>query len=223
MAWLRLYAGEEDAYEVTLRFIQNHILMNTDKIPVEAGVQRFKDLNKLLEYCPSRKHLPDAPEALPEPRKLTEFELCTTVLASQHKHVLEQYNSAHGTTFTCELDQLLRLLKRSAEAVVTNRNLLNQYKQIASGSGHLPRDGKIPRKKPRFMEKKQEPGEIWDTKRRSAPTARSGNRTTKTHTTPMSVISITSTGPPNPAAVAASVGARTATRSTTTLFSGEKS
>ena len=89
--------------------------MNTDKIPVEASVKRFKDLIKLLEYCPSRKHLPDAPEALPEPQKLTELELCTAVLASQHKHVLAQYNSAHGTTFAFELDQLMRLLKKSAK------------------------------------------------------------------------------------------------------------
>ena len=112
---------------MTLRFIQNHILMNTDKIPVEVGVQRFKDLNKLLEGCPSRKHLPDAPEVLPAPRKLTEFELCTTMLASQLKHVVTQYNNAHGTTFACELDQLMRLLKRSTDTVLTNRNLLNQY------------------------------------------------------------------------------------------------
>ena len=85
IACLRLYAGEEDVYEVTLRLIQNLILMSADKITVEAGVQRFNNLNELLLWCPSRKHLPDAPEALPASCELTEFELCTTVLAS---HIL---------------------------------------------------------------------------------------------------------------------------------------
>ena len=28
IAWLRLYVGEEDAYEVTLRWFQNHVLLN---------------------------------------------------------------------------------------------------------------------------------------------------------------------------------------------------
>ena len=168
MAWLRLYAGEEDTYQEKLRFIQNHILMNTDKISAEAGVQRFKDFNKLLEWCLSQKHLPDAPQALLEPHTLTEFELYTAVLASQIKHVLAQYNNAHSTTFACELDQLTRLLKRGADAVVTDRNLLNQYKQIASGSGHVPKDDKIPRKKARFADKEQEPGEVQDKKKECA-------------------------------------------------------
>ena len=75
IAWLHLYASEEDVYEVTLHFIQNHILMNTDKVPVEADVHCFKDVNKLLEWCLSRKHLPNAPEVLPAPRKLIDFEL----------------------------------------------------------------------------------------------------------------------------------------------------
>ena len=150
IAWLRLYAVKEDAYEVTLRLIQNHILMNTDKITVEAGVQCFKDLNKLLLYCPSRKHPPDAPETLSATRQLTEFELCMVVLASQLKHVLAQHNSAHGTTFACKLDALTRLLKRSAEAVQVNHSLLNQYKSIANGSGAVPKDSRIPRKKARF-------------------------------------------------------------------------
>ena len=48
--------------------------------------------------------------------------------------------------------------------MVTNRNLLNQYKQIASGSGYVPKNNKIPRKKARFADKKQEPGEIQDNK-----------------------------------------------------------
>ena len=79
------------------------------------------------------------------------------MLASQYKHVLARYNITYGTTFACELDQLTRLFKRSAEAVVTNRNLLIQYKQIASGSGYVPKDGKIPRKKACFADNKQEP------------------------------------------------------------------
>ena len=52
-----VYAGEKDAYKVTLRMIQNHVLINLDKITVEAGVHRFNELNKLLMWCWSRKHL----------------------------------------------------------------------------------------------------------------------------------------------------------------------
>ena len=126
ISWLQLYADKEDIYKVTLRLIQNHILMNTDKVPVEAGVQRFKDLNKLLMWCPPRKHLPNPPKALPEPRELAEFELCTAVLASRAKHVLAHYNGAHGTAFACKLDQLTLLLKRSVDATQVNHNLLNQ-------------------------------------------------------------------------------------------------
>ena len=158
MAWLRLYAGEEDAYEVTLRMIQNHVLMNTEKISVEAGVYRFKELNQLLMWCPSRKHLENAPLALPAPRELTEFELCTAVLASQMKHVQTQYNASHGTTFACELEPLARLLKRSAEAVQSNRNMLNQFKRVANGNEY---NKQIPKKKARFADRdKKEPGEV---------------------------------------------------------------
>ena len=45
IAWLRLYAREEDVYKVTPQMMQNHVLMNTDKITVEASVHRFKELN----------------------------------------------------------------------------------------------------------------------------------------------------------------------------------
>ena len=45
IAWLRLYAGEEDTYEVTLRVIQNHILLNTDEVCVETGVRWFKEMS----------------------------------------------------------------------------------------------------------------------------------------------------------------------------------
>ena len=52
IAWLRLYAGEEDMYKITLRWVQNHILLNTNKAPVEASVHRFKKTNDLLPWCP---------------------------------------------------------------------------------------------------------------------------------------------------------------------------
>ena len=99
IAWFCLYAGEEDAYEVSLRWLQNNILLNTDAAPVEALIYHVKEINDILPLCPSRKYLSDAPESLPAPRKLTEFELCTTVLASLMRHVLAQYNSGYGTAF----------------------------------------------------------------------------------------------------------------------------
>ena len=133
--------------------------MNTDKITIETGVQHFKNLSKLFLWFSSQKHLPNASEALPAPRKLTKFELCTAVLTSQLKHVLAQYNSAHGTTSACELDVLTCLLKGSAEAVQVNRILLNQYKSIAIGSCAIPKDGKISKKKARSTGQGKEPGE----------------------------------------------------------------
>ena len=45
IAWLRLYAGEEDTCEFTLRVIQNHILLNTDKVCVGTGVHWFKEMS----------------------------------------------------------------------------------------------------------------------------------------------------------------------------------
>ena len=82
-----MYTVKEDAFELTFRWFQNHILLNTDKAPVEALIYRVKEINELLPWCPSRKQLPDSPEALPEPRKLSGFELCTMVLASR-RHVM---------------------------------------------------------------------------------------------------------------------------------------
>ena len=35
-AWIRLYTGDEDAFELNFCWFQNHILLNTDKAPVEA-------------------------------------------------------------------------------------------------------------------------------------------------------------------------------------------
>ena len=93
--------------------------------------------------------MPTAPEALPAPQNLTEFELCITVLASSMRHVLAQYNSAHGTTFACDLVSLTRLFKRVVEQVQTNHNLLNQYKSIASGKARASdggKGGRIPKK-----------------------------------------------------------------------------
>ena len=114
-AWLRLYTGREDAFELSFRWFQNHIILNRDKAPVEALIYRVKEINELLPWCPSRKQLPDSPEALPAPCKLSDFELCTMVLASTMRHVLTQYNSAHGTMFACDLGSLNRLLKRAAD------------------------------------------------------------------------------------------------------------
>ena len=37
-AFLRLYTGKEDAFELSFRWFQNHVLLNTDKAPVEALV-----------------------------------------------------------------------------------------------------------------------------------------------------------------------------------------
>ena len=37
-ASLRLYTGEEDTFELSFRWFQNHVLLNTDKAPVEALV-----------------------------------------------------------------------------------------------------------------------------------------------------------------------------------------
>ena len=162
LAWLRLYAGEEDTYKVTLR-IQNHILLNADKIPVEAGLHRFKEINKLLPWCPSQNHLPNTPEALPASRELTKFELCTVVLASMTRHIHMQYNASHGTTFACHLESLYRLLKLAVKTAQINCNLLNQYKSIANGKAGANSGGKggyIP-KKARFADKgDNEPGEV---------------------------------------------------------------
>ena len=62
--------------------------LKTDRAPVGALIYQVKEVNKLLPWCPSRKHLPNAPDALPVPRKLTEFELCTMVLVSSMRPVL---------------------------------------------------------------------------------------------------------------------------------------
>ena len=51
-AWLRLYTGEEDAFELSFRWFQNHILLTTDKALVEALIYRVKDINELLPWCP---------------------------------------------------------------------------------------------------------------------------------------------------------------------------
>ena len=83
--------------------------MNTDLISVEARVHMLRQLNKLLPWCPSRKHLEDASAAVPEPKELTEFELCTAVLASQTKHIQATYNVAHSTNCANSLDILTNL------------------------------------------------------------------------------------------------------------------
>ena len=49
-AWLRLNTGEEDAFELSFRWFQNHILLNTDKAPVEALIYRVKEINELLPW-----------------------------------------------------------------------------------------------------------------------------------------------------------------------------
>ena len=82
-AWLRLYTGKEDVFELSFRWFQNHILLNTDKALVEALIYRVKEINELLPWCQSRKQLPDSPEALPAARKLSDFELCTMVLCQR--------------------------------------------------------------------------------------------------------------------------------------------
>ena len=56
IAWLRLYAIEEDAYEVSLRWLQNHVLLNMDKVPVEVVTYWVKEINELLTWCPSCKN-----------------------------------------------------------------------------------------------------------------------------------------------------------------------
>ena len=87
--WLHLYTGEEDVFELSFRLVQNHILcLNTDKTPVEGLDYRVKEITELLPWCLSRKRLPDSPEALPVPRKLSDFKLCTMMLASTMRHVL---------------------------------------------------------------------------------------------------------------------------------------
>ena len=129
-------------YKITLRWVQNHILLNTNKAPVEASVHRFKKTNDIMPWCPSCKYLPNAPKALPAPRKLTKFELCTAVLTSTIRHVQTQYNSAHETTFACNLVSLTRLLKRTADQVQSNCNLLNQYKSITNGKSGANGSGK---------------------------------------------------------------------------------
>ena len=126
-----------------------------DKAPVEALIYRVKEINELLPWCLSRKQLSDSPEALPAARKLSDFELCTMVLASTMRHVLTQYNVAHGTTFACDLTSFTRLLKRAADQVQTNRDLLNQYKSIASGKG-----GRVPRKACFAAQGDSEPGQV---------------------------------------------------------------
>ena len=163
--WLRLF-GPEDAAEITLRLIQNHILMNTDLISVEAGVHWFKMLNKLLPWCPSRKYLEDAPATVPAPRELTEFELCTAVLASQNKHVAAAYNASHGTKFAVSLDSLSRLLKQVELAVRSNRQLLDEVmrRAVDAGSNKKGRGGdatgRIPRKERKAKDQGREDGEV---------------------------------------------------------------
>ena len=51
IAWLCLYAGEKEAYEVTLCMIQSYILLDTDNICVGTGVHQFKEITKLLPWC----------------------------------------------------------------------------------------------------------------------------------------------------------------------------
>ena len=130
---------------------------------MEALIYRVKEINELLPWCSSRKHLAGATEALPAPCKLTEFELCTMVFASSMRHVLMQYNSGHGTTFACDLPSLTRLLECATDQVQTNHNLLNQYKSITSGHAGASdgsKNGRIP-KKARFADPgDKEPGEV---------------------------------------------------------------
>ena len=77
------------------------------------------------------------------------------VLASSMRHVLTQYDVAHGTMFACDLASLTRLLKRAADQVQTSRDLLNQYKSIASGKG-----GRVPKKACFASQGDNEPGEV---------------------------------------------------------------
>ena len=72
-----------------------------------------------------RKHLEDDPVAVPVPNELSEFELCTVVLALQTKHVLVAHNASHGTKFAVCLDSLTRLLKKAYNSVKSNRMLLD--------------------------------------------------------------------------------------------------
>ena len=182
---------------------------------MEALIYWMKEINKLLPLCPSRKHLPNASEALPAPRKLTEFELCTMVLALTMRHVLTQYNSAHGTTFACGLGTLVtRLLKRAAEQVQTNHDLLNQYKSIASGqdgANTTGKSGRIP-KKACFASK--ELGELSHSdshKKKGVTSVLSGNLRSRTLTGSKIARSGTKTAHAKTAETAASVGASEAT------------
>ena len=130
---------------------------------MEALIYRVKEINEFLPWCPSRKQLPDLPEALPEPRRLSDFELCTMVLALATRHVLTQYNSAHGTTFACNLASLTRLLKRATDQVQTNRDMLNLYKSIASGqvrANASSKGGCVPKKACFAAQGESEPGEL---------------------------------------------------------------
>ena len=109
--------------------------------------------------------LPDSPEALPAPRKLSDVELCTmyVVPASTMRHVLTQYKSAHGTTIACDLASLARLLKRAMDQVQTNRDLLNQYKSIASGQSRANGSAKsrpVPKKARFAAQGDNKPGEV---------------------------------------------------------------
>ena len=85
------------------------------------------------------------------------------VIASTMRHVLTQYNSAHGTTFACDLVSLTRLLKSAVDQVQTNRDLINQYKSIASGQAEANTSGQGSRAptKARFAAQgDSEPGEV---------------------------------------------------------------
>ena len=136
------------------------------------------------------------------------------------RHVLTQYNSADGTTFACDLGTLTRPLKRAAEQVQTNPNLLNQYKSIASGqdgANATGKGGRIP-KKARFAD--NEPGELSRSdshKKKSVTSVLSGSLRSRLLTGPKIARSGTKTAHAKTAVTAASVGASEATKSITTL------
>ena len=169
IAWLRQF-GPEDAAEITLRLMQNHVLMNTDCISVEAGVHRMRQLNRLLPWCPSLKHTENAPAAVPEPKELSEFEMCTVILASTMSHVRIVFNAIQGRKFTTSLDELTILLKRADAQVRSNRQLLNAATKVANGGRGSGRDnqnrtggggGRIPRRdRNATAGTNREPGEI---------------------------------------------------------------
>ena len=102
--------------------------MNTELVRTEEGVHRFKQLNKLLIWCPSGKYFKDAPATITKPRELLKFDICTAVLVLQTKHVSAAYNVSHGTKFAICLDGLSRLLKKAEGSARSNHQLLAEMK-----------------------------------------------------------------------------------------------